>query len=164
VVADQHLGAEHRVAQAQHARLAHEAADHVIGFEGLNQLQQFVFVTGLQFGFQLIGGIEMVLDRPLVAAGDKDHVANAGFVGFLDRVLDQRLVHHRHHFLGLRLCGGKETGAQSGDRKYRFGNLGEFIHRRDKGMTLKFAEFCDEKLCKQCACTQARWAMTDRTR
>jgi hypothetical protein len=56
----------------------------------------------------------VVLDRALVAAGDEDHLAHAGGVGLLDRVLDQRLVHHRQHLLGLRLGGGQEARAEAG--------------------------------------------------
>jgi hypothetical protein len=42
----------------------------------------------------------MVFDGALAAAGDKDHVADAGLVGLFHGVLDQRLVHHGQHFLG----------------------------------------------------------------
>ena len=62
----------------------------------------------------------MVLDRPLVAAGDEDHLAHAGGVGLLDRVLDQRLVDDRQHLLGLGLGRGQEAGAEAGHRKDRF--------------------------------------------
>ena len=83
---------------------------------------------------EFVGGVEVVLDRPLVAAGDEDHVADAGLVGLLDRVLDQGLVHDRQHLLGLRLRGGQEPGAQAGDREDRFVNMCELVHRPPVGL------------------------------
>jgi hypothetical protein len=66
---------------------------------------------------KLVGHVEVVFDRALVAAGHEDHLAHAGGVGFFHRVLDQRLVHHRQHLLGLGLGGGQEAGAETGDRE-----------------------------------------------
>ncbi|MNY74992.1 hypothetical protein D3C86_2141580 [compost metagenome] len=59
-----------------------------------------------QLGFQFIGLVEVVFDGALVAAGDEDHVGDAGRDGLLHRVLDQRLVDDGQHFLRLRLGGG----------------------------------------------------------
>jgi hypothetical protein len=59
----------------------------------------------------------MVFDGALVPAGDEDHVADAGVVGLFHRVLDQGLVHHRQHFLGLGLGGGEEARSQPGTGK-----------------------------------------------
>ena len=78
--------------------------------------------AGLELAFQLVGGVVVVLDRALVAAGHEDHVADAGGIGFLDRVLDQRLVHHRQHFLGLRLGGGQEAGAEACNGEHGLAN------------------------------------------
>ena len=47
--------------------------------------------------------------------------------GFLDAVLDERLVHQWQHLFGLRLGGGKESRAQScggEDCFTHFGNHG----------------------------------------
>jgi hypothetical protein len=68
---------------------------------------------------ELEGHVEVVLDRPLVAAGDEDHLAHAGGIGLLDGVLDQRLVDDGQHLLGLRLGGGQEAGAEAGDGEDR---------------------------------------------
>ena len=65
----------------------------------------------------------MVLDRALVAAGDEDHVGDAGGRRLLDRVLDQRLVDDRQHLLRARLGRRQEARAEAGDRKHRLGDL-----------------------------------------
>ena len=62
----------------------------------------------------------MVLDRALVAAGDEDHLGDAGGGGLLDRVLDQRLVDDRQHLLRARLGRRQEAAAEAGDREYGF--------------------------------------------
>ena len=84
--------------------------------------EQRELVAGLELAFELVGGVVVVLDRALVAAGDEDHVADAGGIGLFDRVLDQRLVHHRQHFLGLRLGGRQKTGAEACDGEHGLAN------------------------------------------
>ena len=71
---------------------------------------------------ELEGMIEMVLDRRLVPAGDKDELFNPRGGGFLDGILDQRLVDDRQHFLRHRLRGGKKAGAEPADGKNGFPN------------------------------------------
>ena len=115
IIAHQLARTEHGMAQAQGAMLAYVNALHVIGLNAAHQLEQLVLAGGFQFRFQFVGGIEMVLDGALGAAGDEDHLADAGFVGFFYRVLDQRLVYHRQHFLGAGLGGREESGAEAGD-------------------------------------------------
>ena len=84
--------------------------------------EQRGLAAGLELAFELVGGVVVVLDGALVAAGDEDHVADAGGIGFLDGVLDQRLVDHRQHFLGLRLGGGQEAGAEACDGEHGLAN------------------------------------------
>src|SRR5262245_28784300 len=62
----------------------------------------------------------MILDHPLVAAGDEDEMLDAGFTRLVDHVLDQRAVDHRQHFLGHGLGGRQEAGAETGDREDGF--------------------------------------------
>jgi hypothetical protein len=62
---------------------------------------------------QLVGDVEMILDRTLVAAGDEDDLSNAR----LKRLLDQRFVDDDQHLLGDRLGGREEARAQPGDWK-----------------------------------------------
>src|SRR5918996_3942505 len=63
---------------------------------------------------QFIGMIEMILDWPLLAAGDDDDLLDAGRDRLLDTVLDDRFVDQRQHFLWLGLRGRQEAGAPAG--------------------------------------------------
>ena len=84
-------------------------------------LQLGLLVAALdQRGLELVGVVEMILDRALVAAGDEDEFLDAGGEAFLDRVLDQRPVDDRQHFLGHRLGRRQEARAQAGDRQNGF--------------------------------------------
>ena len=60
----------------------------------------------------------MIFDDGLVAPGDEDEVLDAGLARLVDHVLDQRPVDHGQHLLRHRLGGGKEAGAETGDRKH----------------------------------------------
>src|SRR5262249_55283142 len=71
---------------------------------------------------QLVGGVEVVLDRTLLARGDDDHLLDAGGDRLLDRVLDDRLVDERQHRLRLRLGGREEPRAPAGGREDSLAN------------------------------------------
>ncbi|MCY1371844.1 hypothetical protein D9M69_590120 [compost metagenome] len=109
--------------QTQRAWLADEHAVHVIWLDVVHQLEQVGLVAPLQFVFQLESRIVVVANGPLVAPGDEDHFADAGRVGFIHRVLDQRLVHHRQHFLRDGFGGRQESGTQATDGKNSFLNF-----------------------------------------
>ena len=79
------------------------------------RLERLGLVALAQRGLQLERDVEMFDQRGLAAAGDHAELLDAGGPRFLDRVLDQRLVDDRQHFLGHRLGGGQEPGAQAGD-------------------------------------------------
>jgi hypothetical protein len=83
-----------------------------------------------ELGFELVGLVEVVLDRTLVAAGDEHHVGDACGGRLLHRVLDQRLVDDRQHLLGARLGDREETAAETGNRENGFGDL---AHRGPEG-------------------------------
>ena len=72
--------------------------------------------------FQLKADVEMVFDGGLATAGDNNNILNPGMHGFFDAILDQRFVHQRQHFLGLRFRGRKEAGAESGGWENCFTN------------------------------------------
>ena len=59
----------------------------------------------------------MILDDAFVAAGDEDEMLDAGLARLFDDVLDQRLVHHRQHFLRDGLGRRQEPGAEAGHGK-----------------------------------------------
>ena len=111
------------MAQAQRARLANEHAVHVVGLDVVHDLEQLGLVATLEFVFELESRIKMITDGALVAARDEDHFPYACRVGFVDRVLDQRLVDHRQHLFGNGLGGGQETRAQTTHRKNSFLNF-----------------------------------------
>ena len=62
----------------------------------------------------------MIVDRALAPAGDKKELLDAGGFRLLDRVMDERLVDDRQHFLRHRLGRGQKASAQPGDRENGF--------------------------------------------
>jgi hypothetical protein len=73
-----------------------------------------------QRGVEFEHPVEMILDHALVAPGDEDEMLDAGLLGLVDHVLDQRLVDDGQHFLRHRLGGGQDAGAETGDREDGF--------------------------------------------
>src|SRR3546814_15757273 len=61
----------------------------------------------------------MVLDRGLAAAGDEDQLLDPGVARLVDRILDERLVDDRQHFLRHRLGGRQEPGPEATDGEDR---------------------------------------------
>ncbi len=116
LVADQLLGHQHRVAQAELLLLADVAdLDHVADLA--HAAEHLDVALLLEQVLELVGVVEVILDRALLAAGDDDHLLDAGRDRFLDGVLDDRLVDQRQHLLGLRLGRGQEAGAPTGGRE-----------------------------------------------
>ena len=64
--------------------------------------------------------VEMILDHALVAPGDEDEMLDAGLLGLVVDILNQRLVDDGQHFLRHRLGGGQDAGAETGDREDGF--------------------------------------------
>ena len=69
--------------------------------------------------FELEAHVEIVDQARLAAPGDEDHLLDPGFARFVDRILDQRPVDDRQHFLGHGLGGGQQARAEPGDREDR---------------------------------------------
>ena len=87
---------------------------------------------------ELEGTVEMVVDRALGAARDKEELLDAGRLGLLDRVMNERLIDDRQHFLRHRLGRRQKAGAQPGDRENSLADrfvheLLDRMHRRDPG-------------------------------
>ena len=117
------LGDQHGVSEAERLALAHVGElDHLRDLADLGEL--LLLAALLEKAFELDVDVEVVLDGVLAAAGDDDDVVDAGGDGFLDAVLNDRLVDEDQHLLRLRLGGGQEAGAESGGGKDGFANRG----------------------------------------
>ena len=68
--------------------------------------------------FELAVGIEVIFDGALGRAGDEHQAPRAGRQRLFHRVLDERLVDDRQHFLRAGLGRGQEPGTAPGDGKY----------------------------------------------
>ena len=108
-----------RFALARVAEL-HSPADIV------DQSRQIRLTALLQKTFQLRREVEVILDGVLVPPGDEDHVLDARRDALLDRILDQRLVHHRQHFLGNGLRRWKKSRSQTRHREDSLAHLLRF--------------------------------------
>src|SRR3546814_12255627 len=63
--------------------------------------------------------MEMAFDRGLAATGHKDQLPDPGVARLVDRILDERLVDDRQHFLRHRLGGRQEPGPDATDGEDR---------------------------------------------
>jgi hypothetical protein len=119
LVAHQRAGDQDGVAEAERLLLAHVTDRGQLG-DRLDLGQLLHLAAIVQVVLELEGGVEVVLDRPLVASGDDDDLRQAGGDRLLDHVLDRRLVDQRQHLLGLGLGGGQEPCAEPGGGKDGF--------------------------------------------
>src|SRR5260370_8581445 len=69
----------------------------------------------------------MVLDRALGGPRDEIELFDGRGLGCLDRILDQRLVDDRQHFLRHRLGRREDAGTETGHREDRLAH--GFLHR-----------------------------------
>ena len=118
LIADGGLRAQHGMAQSQRSRLADVDAGGIARQHAAHLLGQFGLALRFEQVLQLRIGVEVILDRALGGAGDEHQAPGAGHQCFLDRVLDQRLVDHRQHFLGAGLGGRKKARAAPGHWKH----------------------------------------------
>src|SRR3954464_1786012 len=86
----------------------------------LNACQPRLVAFGLQRLLELDVAVEVVLEGPLVASGDEQHIGEASVHRFFDDVLDGWLVDDGQHLFGNGLRGRQEPGAESGGRNHRF--------------------------------------------
>jgi hypothetical protein len=117
-IADHRARAQHRMPQAKRRRLADIHARCPARQNAAQRIQQILLALRLQHALEFRIRIEMILDGPLGTAGNEYQRIGAGGQRLIDRILNQRLVDDRQHFLGARLGDGQEPGAASGDGKY----------------------------------------------
>ncbi len=122
LVAHQTLSAKYRRAQAVGHGLAHEHALHVVGFDAAHHVEHGLFARFFELMLQFVGGVEMILDGALVAAGDKNHFGDARRIGLFDRILNERLVDHGHHLFRSGFGRGQKTRAETGNGEDGFGD------------------------------------------
>ena len=105
LVSDDVAGAPDRVTKAE--RLLLPNADHLakIGIGGSEHVEALAFVV--QRGLEFERLVEIVDQRRLAAAGDEDQLLDARLARLVDRILDQRTIDDRDHFLGDGLGGGE---------------------------------------------------------
>ena len=97
LVADQFAGGEHGVAESERFFLARVAELDRLA-DRTHQFGLVLLALALEKALELGGGIEMVFDGVLAAAGDDDDVVDAGGDALLDDVLDERLIDDRAAF------------------------------------------------------------------
>jgi len=85
--------------------LANEDEVHIIRRRRMQRLVKLLLALGKQFSLEFRHPVEVILDRPLVATGDDDHLLNPSLGRLLHCILNQRLVDDRHHFLRHGLGG-----------------------------------------------------------
>src|SRR5574340_518033 len=145
---------EHGVAETELLLLAHvgdlgEVAD-------VPDLPEHLDVAALlEEMLELVVEVEVVLDRPLLAARDDDDLLDAGGNGLLDRVLDDRLVDERQHLLRLRLGRGKEARTPAGGGEHGLSDA----HVTSEGWvggrpeyTCRAAPVCPRAVCPRAVC------------
>ena len=96
------------------------SALHVVRLDAAYHTQQLILARLFQGYLQFEGHVKVILDRSFVATCHKDHLPHARGIRFFHRILDERLVHHRQHFFGLRLGGGQETVPRPATGKIAF--------------------------------------------
>src|SRR6202041_1880861 len=88
----------HRVPQPQRFILP-RVAEMQSAADFAYHLRLLRFSFRFQKTFELRRKIEMIFDGILAASGDENNVLDSGSNAFFHRVLNQRLIHHRQHFL-----------------------------------------------------------------
>src|SRR5256885_15804048 len=104
--------------QSQRRRLPDVDAGRVGRQHAAQLIEQITLALLLEHQLEFLVGIEVILDGPLGGTGDEHQAPRARGERFLDRVLDQRLVDHRQHFLRARLGRRQKARAAAGHRKH----------------------------------------------
>src|SRR6056297_4133857 len=111
---------------------AHENAIDVIRHNRVDHIGDLVLTLCPQITFEFGIFVEMILDRTLRAARDKNQISDARLDGLLDGILNDRFVNNREKLFRHGLGGRKKTGAKSSNGKdgfcYRVHHVSLFNH------------------------------------
>ena len=113
LVANELLGHQHGVAEAELLLLA-DVGDLGQVADVADPAEHLHVAALLEQMLELVADVEVVLDRPLLAGGDDDHLLDARGNRLFDRVLDHRLVDEGQHFLRLGLRCRQEPSSPTG--------------------------------------------------
>ena len=127
LIADDRLRAQHGMPQTQGLRLAQINALDVGRHDLAYCFKQCLLAARRQLGFHFERAIEVILNCPLAAAGDKDEFRDPGCHRLFHRILNQWLIHNRKHFLRTRLGCRQKPRTQTCHWKNRFSNHAHFF-------------------------------------
>jgi hypothetical protein len=101
------------VAETQRRRLANVHARSPARQNPAQRVEQFLLALRLQYRLELGVAVEMILDGALGTSGDEDQGVGAGGERLVDRILNERLIDDRQHFLRAGLGDGEKSRAAS---------------------------------------------------
>ena len=113
--------------QPQCLRLAQINALDVRRDDFAYRFKQCFLAARCQLGFNFESAVEVILDRPLAAAGDKNEFSDAGRHRLFHRILNQWFIHDWKHFLRTRLGCRQKPRTQTCHWKNRFSNHAHFF-------------------------------------
>jgi hypothetical protein len=119
-VADNMPRAPDRMPEAERLLLAH--GDHLAELRVRRRKHVEALALLAKRRLELERLVEIIHERGLPAPGDEDQLFDPRLARFVDRILDQRPIHDRDHFLGDALRRRKKAGAEAGDGEYRLAN------------------------------------------
>ncbi len=126
LVADQSAGAPDGMAEAERGLLPGIGDLPRFG-QPCFELREHVLLAPLtQRRLELERAVEMIVDRALAPARDKEELLDTGRLGLLDGVMNERLVDDRQHLFGHGFSRRQKPGAQPGDRED--GLADRFVH------------------------------------
>jgi hypothetical protein len=118
LIAHRRACTKHRVSEAKRFSLPNVYARHMLGHDALYGRQQVGLACVLQGLFEFCVRVEVILDRSFGGTCHENEFRGARRDGFLDRVLDQGLVHDRQHLFRAGLGGWQKSRTTAGDREY----------------------------------------------
>ena len=120
-VADQMLGAEHGMTEAERDGLT-DVTKVRQGGDMAHLTQELALARSFEIFFEFDRAIEVVFDGPFPAAGDDDDVFNSGCDGFFDDILDQGFVDQGEHLFRRCFRGREKAGTKACSRDNGFSN------------------------------------------